>query len=146
MGLQMSTSHNQVPAAVHDALRRGDSIGAIKLVREATGLGLKEAKDIVDEILRGNSVQVSAKAPSGPLPLDVVQALKAGHKIEAIKLLREQTGLGLKEAKDAVEAFEQDPFSKTGQRAPGTEVGSGGAFGWIVAAVAAALVVYFLSK
>jgi ribosomal protein L7/L12 len=34
-------------------------------------------------------------------------ALSAGNKIEAIKLLREATGLGLKEAKDAIEAMER---------------------------------------
>ena len=30
-----------------------------------------------------------------------------GHKIEAIKLLRDATGLGLKESKDAVERMKQ---------------------------------------
>ena len=34
------------------------------------------------------------------LPDKVVEALKRGNKVEAIKLLREQTGVGLKEAKD----------------------------------------------
>ena len=38
------------------------------------------------------------------LPDKVVEALKRGNKIEAIKLLRAQTGVGLKEAKDAVDA------------------------------------------
>ena len=33
--------------------------------------------------------------------------LGEGNKIEAIKLFREQTGTGLKDAKDAVEAIEQ---------------------------------------
>jgi large subunit ribosomal protein L7/L12 len=33
--------------------------------------------------------------------------LAAGQKIEAIKLYREHTGVGLKEAKDAVEALER---------------------------------------
>jgi ribosomal protein L7/L12 len=33
--------------------------------------------------------------------------LGAGRKIEAIKLYRERTGVGLKEAKDAVEALER---------------------------------------
>jgi ribosomal protein L7/L12 len=33
--------------------------------------------------------------------------LAAGNKIAAIKLLREATGLGLKEAKDAVERMER---------------------------------------
>ena len=32
--------------------------------------------------------------------------VRAGNKIEAIKLYREHTGLGLKESKDAVEALE----------------------------------------
>jgi ribosomal protein L7/L12 len=36
----------------------------------------------------------------------VRQALAAGRKIEAIKLYRELTGLGLKESKDAVEAMQ----------------------------------------
>jgi hypothetical protein len=39
--------------------------------------------------------------------LKVGAALAAGNKIEAIKLLREASGLGLKEAKDAVERMER---------------------------------------
>ena len=41
------------------------------------------------------------------LPPDVVEALRKGNKIEAIKRLREATKLGLAEAKGAVEQFEQ---------------------------------------
>jgi ribosomal protein L7/L12 len=40
------------------------------------------------------------------VPASVAQALRNGNKIEAIKLLREATGVGLKEAKEAVEALE----------------------------------------
>lgn len=40
----------------------------------------------------------------GEMPPEVLAALGRGHKIEAIKLLRESHGLGLKEAKEAVEA------------------------------------------
>ncbi|QJR15902.1 ribosomal protein L7/L12 [Usitatibacter palustris] len=40
------------------------------------------------------------------LPAAVAEALKAGNKIEAIKRLRVVTGLGLKEAKDWIEAHE----------------------------------------
>jgi len=39
------------------------------------------------------------------LPAPVVTALSQGQKIEAIKLLREAHGIGLKEAKDAVEDY-----------------------------------------
>lgn len=38
------------------------------------------------------------------LPPEVMQALRAGHKVEAIKRLRRARGIGLKEAKDAVDA------------------------------------------
>ena len=40
------------------------------------------------------------------LPANVIAALEANHKIEAIKLLREHYGCGLKEAKEIVEAYE----------------------------------------
>lgn len=43
--------------------------------------------------------------PSAPLPQAALSALQQGRKIEAIKLVREAEGLGLKEAKDRVEAY-----------------------------------------
>lgn len=43
--------------------------------------------------------------PSAPLPQAALTALQQGRKIEAIKLVREAEGLGLKEAKDRVEAY-----------------------------------------
>jgi ribosomal protein L7/L12 len=39
------------------------------------------------------------------LEQEILGLMKGEKKIEAIKLLREKTGLGLKEAKDAVEAL-----------------------------------------
>ena len=39
------------------------------------------------------------------LPADVKNAIHANHKIEAIKLLRTRQNLGLKEAKDIVDAY-----------------------------------------
>jgi hypothetical protein len=39
--------------AISDALRAGEKIQAIKLHREATGLGLKQAKDEIDAIEAG---------------------------------------------------------------------------------------------
>jgi len=41
------------------------------------------------------------------VPADVIGAIREGNKILAIKLYRGHTGLGLREAKDAVEAFER---------------------------------------
>jgi len=41
-----------VPADVREALERGETILAIKRLRASTGVGLKEAKDVVDELRR----------------------------------------------------------------------------------------------
>jgi len=57
-------------------------------------------------------VAVAAAAPGGAAPeaevekdsFDVVLEADGGKKIQVIKVVRELTGLGLKEAKDAVEA------------------------------------------
>lgn len=43
----------------------------------------------------------SSAAPG--LPAAAIAALRRGNKIEAIKLVREERNIGLKEAKDAVE-------------------------------------------
>lgn len=39
------------------------------------------------------------------LPTAAVSALNGGNKIEAIKIVRRERGLGLKEAKDEVDAY-----------------------------------------
>jgi hypothetical protein len=39
------------------------------------------------------------------LPDQVISAIRSGRKIDAIKLLRESRGIGLKEAKHAVDAY-----------------------------------------
>ena len=58
-------------------------------------------------------------APGGvnlQLGRDLEQLLSAGKKIEAIKLVRERTGLSLKDAKDAVERLDDLMRSKLGRR------------------------------
>lgn len=44
--------YSDVPPPVLDALRRGKKIEAIKEYRAATGVGLKEAKEYVEELQR----------------------------------------------------------------------------------------------
>ena len=94
-------------ADIERELRAGNKIGAIKLYREKTGLGLKEAKDAVEAMTLGPA-PAAAAAPS-PTPAaadaDIERELRAGNLIGAIKLYRETHGTGLKEAKDAVEAW-----------------------------------------
>jgi hypothetical protein len=82
-------------------------------------------------------------SPTDPLPPDVLDALARGNKIEAIKLLRGHTGLGLKEAKDAVEA---SGVVATGRKLSPGEVPRSSPAGWWLSALAIAAVAayYFL--
>jgi hypothetical protein len=58
-----------VPADVQDALERGETILAIRRFRQATGAGLKEAKDFVDEVRRRRSTAgYGARSESGGRP------------------------------------------------------------------------------
>jgi hypothetical protein len=45
--------------------------------------------------------------PYTNLPAEIVDAVRAGQTIEAIKLYRQSTGVGLKEAKEFIEQFQQ---------------------------------------
>ena len=85
----------------------GKKITAIKLYREATGVGLAEAKQAVELIAAGKPPP-SGAAPS--LTVDAMQEVSAlitaGRKIDAIKVYRKAVGVDLKDAKDAVDALE----------------------------------------
>lgn len=88
---------------VHEALAAGKKIEAIKHYRDLTGVGLKEAKDAVDALEQGHVISFTPR-PSAPPDLEEVTRLaRSGQLIQAIKLHRELTGMGLKESKDAVE-------------------------------------------
>ncbi len=94
---------------INDALARellelvnaGQKIEAIKRLREATGMGLSEAKDSVDRLVEREAL-TDSKLDEESLE-EVRTMLRRGQKIEAIKLYREMTGLGLADAKRAVE-------------------------------------------
>jgi large subunit ribosomal protein L7/L12 len=97
----------------------GKKIQAIKLYRERTGLGLREAKEAIDLLessllLHGpSSLNTAGLNTEGSMPVaeppgeDVRGLLLAGKKIQAIKLYREQTGASLKDAKAAIDLLEQ---------------------------------------
>ncbi len=128
-----------LPTHVLDALRRGDALEAIKLLRNSKGIGLKEAKTMVDTQWRRSPRGPAASAPiatpmaapvfSTALPVLVIEALQRGEKLEAIRLMREITGVGLKEAKDAVDASPH--AAARGGLSPG-EVPRAGRLVWIL--------------
>lgn len=104
-------------AEIQRLIQRGNKIQAIKVFRETFGVGLKEAKDAVDAMEAGRSIDLSGMqiVSSAPVNLrsnaeniaEIRRLAQSGNKIEAIKRFREMTGVGLKEAKDAVEAIER---------------------------------------
>jgi ribosomal protein L7/L12 len=101
-------------------LRAGKKINAIKAYREITGASLAEAKDAVERLdmaLRMYGTMVVADAlmevaqQGMPMDMDVQSILltemaflvSKGQYIQAIKLYRERTGMGLSDAKMVVD-------------------------------------------
>lgn len=98
---------------IHRLISEKKKIHAIKLFRDRTGVGLKEAKDIVESVERGNPLPTPSAYNTAANGLDSgawediipkLRTLKAeGRAITAIKLLRARTGLSLRDAKEAVD-------------------------------------------
>jgi len=105
-----------LPEHIADLIRKGRKIEAIKLIREETGVGLQEAKDAVERLAAGMD-PLPASEPvvvDDVLPAEVEMLARAGRKIEAIQVLRARTGLGLKEAKERVDAIPGAPAAQRG--------------------------------
>jgi ribosomal protein L7/L12 len=85
----------------------GRTMAAIKAYRKLHGVGLKEAKDAVDAMLTKGYHDSHHVDDDMNLSQDeeILRIANSGHKIQAIKLYREVYGVGLKEAKDAVETM-----------------------------------------
>ena len=78
----------------------------IEALKEKTILEVKELVDMMKEEFGVDPSSVAVAAPvagateEGPSTVNVVLASAGANKIAVIKLVREVTGLGLKEAKD----------------------------------------------
>lgn len=81
-------------------------IERIKQYREQHGVGLKEAKDAVEAEFAGQPVRPAPRASSGPSE-NLEELLRTGHTLEAIKLYRTVHDVGLKEAKEAIDALRE---------------------------------------
>ena len=144
----MAAQH-PLPPEVVAALQRGNVVEAVKLLRKTVNLTLKEAKAAIDQRSRGVTEPAHPTAsprpsappsPSAPpvqlqLPIEALQALRLGKDIDAARLTREKTGVGLKEAMDAVHDYKrQNPGARHGL-SPG-EVPPQRNELWIAAAIA----------
>lgn len=85
----------------------------IEIVKGMTALELKELKELFEEtfgVTAAAPVAVAAAGPAAAAPaaeekteFDVILKNAGANKINVIKVVREATGLGLKEAKDVVD-------------------------------------------
>ena len=94
---------------IHELIDASQILMAIQVYRDATGVSLAEAKQAVEQMAR----MEAARPPSDSRNFDnpvleskIRSMLAQGKKIEAVKIYREEYGIGLKEAKDAVDRIE----------------------------------------
>ncbi|MBK6727064.1 MAG: hypothetical protein IPG63_07350 [Xanthomonadales bacterium] len=88
------------------ALAAGNLLEAIRIVREDSGLGLREAKELVEaHAARRADTEAAREAADAELPLAAIAFLERGQMIAAVRATREHGGLGLKEAKDRVDRY-----------------------------------------
>lgn len=85
-------------------LAEGQKIQAVAAYRRRTGTSLAAAKDAVESL--DCDSQFRTGQPIADIEWEVGKLLERGEKINAVKFYRDQTGIGLKEAKDEVEALE----------------------------------------
>jgi hypothetical protein len=72
--MQRMVNPNALPPNVAEALRRGNKIEAIKLLREVTKLGLAEAKGMIDAIEAHQKGGTTPTAAAPRKPMKHVQA------------------------------------------------------------------------
>ena len=86
-------------------IKQQRKLEAIKLVRERTGQDLQTAMETVDRLNHGWRTRWRPLPPTGDPIRDLLQQ---GRKIDAMKLYLQQHRVGLKQAKDALDAMEQE--------------------------------------
>lgn len=116
-----SSSTNKLSrAALEEQIKmlisQSKKIEAIKLLRMHSNLGLKDSKDAIDAMERSGCLVIPGIEASGmsatvepdsersiPDLEEVKRLIRDGRKVDAVKLVRERTGLGLEEAKAEVD-------------------------------------------
>jgi len=95
-------AYDTMDAGIRDMIQEGRIDEAIEVYQKFAGVDEYTAMDAIAEIEHDIRQGEDSEAPD--IDEHVRNLVDEGKKIEAIKLYRQTTGLGLKEAKDAVEA------------------------------------------
>jgi ribosomal protein L7/L12 len=103
----MDTANADFEAELRALLAEGRKVAAIKRYREEMGVGLAEAKQAVEAIER-DQPPPAGEPDDDSWQSQVAALLEDGRKLQAIKLYRERTGAGIKEAREAVDALGAD--------------------------------------
>jgi ribosomal protein L7/L12 len=104
-----SVDRDMLSEEVKELLANGRKIDAIKLVREKTRFSLGAAKEMVETMERVASPAAHERTMAETLQIarelapEVRRLVKQGQRLEAVKLIRKRTGMGLREAKEMVD-------------------------------------------
>ncbi|MEG0149305.1 MAG: hypothetical protein RR718_15870 [Comamonas sp.] len=144
---------HRVPEEILQLARQGEKVRAIALLREQNGLGLAQAKQLLEERLEDAQGKPNPATHQSFTPEDVMTAIDAalasGEKLQAIKLLCDSTGIGLLEAKQRIEQrMGMAPSHADRDQSPGEVTRSSGRpfFALLLSAAAAAALWYYFSK
>ena len=128
-GAPMDKPTADVEQQVRSLLDQGQKIAAVKLYKDQTGVGLAQAKQAV-EAMQADADPPSSSDIGGDLEAELLRLLGRGGKLEAVKLYKDQKGVSLLEAKQAVESL---------AARHGLETQRGGCLGVVLAVVLAAV-------
>jgi hypothetical protein len=134
----MAAPSHPLPLSAVDALRRGDTIEAIRLLRAATPLDLKSATNVIEAFRRSEAVTLPRSPVSNAVPKLAAQARHVGEQSAVADRMGKASGFGPAPAQDdfATARFRDHPTG-IGGRSPG-EVPRSGPLLWWVAIVACA--------
>ncbi|MEW4487779.1 ribosomal protein L7/L12 [Thalassoglobus sp. JC818] len=131
-----------------ETLRSGNQIEAVKLYREWTGSSLAESKQAVEDVQRkfesgmsAEEILQSAEAGSSNSNSEdaqrqaVLEEIRKGRKLQAIKIYRDYSGVGLKEAKEFIEQLTEQLKKEDPTFVPKGNAGCGAAALLLVAGV-----------
>ncbi|SEM30498.1 ribosomal protein L7/L12 [Streptacidiphilus jiangxiensis] len=64
----------------------------------------------------GSTAHLEDVVPTSDTDPEILELVRRGKKIQAIKVYRERTGVGLREAKDAVDRLDEQERFRSGRR------------------------------